>query len=161
MTCNLKAESLWNAYLCNEDGTCKTPNCPYIYPGFHPTQGMKMVPFPIIELHLYLTIPILFYISHELILFALFFIGNSTSGGAGKKFIWLHYNCYLMICCFISRLAWASPIWSSRYIQFFNHSFRNLFNLNFPWTIFFYIQNNYYIFRLFQWCWKYKNWLSQ
>jgi hypothetical protein len=39
MTCNLKAEVFSNALLCNADGNCKTPGCPYVYPGTHPSAG--------------------------------------------------------------------------------------------------------------------------
>jgi hypothetical protein len=41
MTCNLKAESFCNTYLCNVDGTCRTPNCPYVSPGLHPSSAQQ------------------------------------------------------------------------------------------------------------------------
>ena len=37
MTCNLTSDAFINQYLCNPDGTCRTPDCPYVNPGKHPT----------------------------------------------------------------------------------------------------------------------------
>jgi len=35
-SCNLKAEAFSNPALCDIEGKCRTPGCPYVWPGHHP-----------------------------------------------------------------------------------------------------------------------------